>query len=80
MSQEKPKNINDWNDLCRSDLTEGDRIHLNVSGQVTEDAFYLGWYQGQMGIKVRLGKVEHDLFWGDVIELWKVELKKPDAK
>lgn len=28
------------------------------------------------GVRIRIGKIEHDLWWGDIIELWPVSLQK----
>lgn len=28
------------------------------------------------GVRIRIGKHEHDLYWGDIIELWQVSLQK----
>lgn len=58
--------------LAEGRIKPGDRVHVSVCGQMTEDAFFEEYRGGQ--VYVRIGNITHDLYWGDIQEMWPVSL------
>jgi hypothetical protein len=71
-----PENIDTHVDmieaLIEGRLKPGGRVHVSVCGQMTEDAFFEGYRDQQ--IFIRIGNITHVLSWGDIQELWPVSL------
>ena len=75
-----PTNIQNSEDLIRSGLKPGDRVHIAIVGNhVRDDAIFTGAFENPddpsiiAGIRIEIdGRVISDLWWGDIIELWKL--------
>lgn len=75
-----PYNIQSHAAALAEGLSYGDKIHLGVCGNhVTEDAFFLNFYEQYRGIVVAMGSTSgtrlEPLLWGDIVELWPMEEK-----
>ena len=68
--------------LHQSGIVPGDRLHIGVAGPCVtiDDAVFTGLFEDKddpniiCGIRIEIdGRVIPDLWWGDIIELWKLD-------